>query len=216
MSLPAPDRTIVINLARRADRLADFRRSWEASGWAAVLGEPQVFVGVDGTAAVRPELPYSLTAGAYGCWASHLAVLQAAYDDGVQLLAVFEDDAVLPVDSAAYLATLLQRLPDEAIGLWLDAEMPGERNRLIGTSRGAVHLLHPPLRTHAYLMTRSLIEQLLPVVATIPAHIDRLYAYTPISGNVYAAVPSLAAQSSSPSDTLSNWAAAYGAQRSKR
>jgi hypothetical protein len=120
-------------------------------------------------------------------------------------LAVFEDDAIFPPDSSRWLRAVATGVPDYVEALWLDATVLGENNHVMRATIGTVRLEHPPMRTHAYVMTRPLMERMYPVVSKFPWHIDRLYATAQVAPVVYAAAPSLVAQSSSPSDTLSAW-----------
>lgn len=209
MAFPRPDRTVVINLERRPDRLERFRADWAASGWDTVLGSPTVTTGVDGSA--LSDVPRGVEPGVVGCWASHVEVLRSALADGVACLAVLEDDAVPAPGSARWLSVVMGGIPAGAEALWLDATYPGADNRALAGPLGAARMVRTPLRTHAYLMTRALIERMLPVVERVPAHIDRAYALAEVQPVVFAATPSLAAQSGSVSDTFSDWAAQLSA-----
>ncbi len=192
----APDRTVVINLERQPDRLTRFREDWEASGWTDLLGVPQVVAGVDDS-------------GHRGCWASHVAVLQRALEDGLDSILVFEDDAIPQPESLDWLTVVLGELPLEADGLWLDATNLGPDNWTGNGSRGTRRLRRPPLRTHGYLVRRPLLEQLVPLASAYPAHIDRIFHYAPLTGQVYAAVPSLVEQAGVAPQVLQEWRAAY-------
>lgn len=200
-----PDRTVVISLDRRPDRLSRFRLDWAASGWGAVLGTPQVVSAVDGRGVTGPGY---LSAAAYGCWASHVQVLTQALDDGLGSVLVFEDDAVPQPGSVNWLKVVLGNLPEHAGGLWLDARMLGPDNRFAHGSVGTRRLRRPPLRTHAYLLRRPLLERLVPVISARPAHIDRLFHYQELA-DLYAAVPSLVEQTDVDPTVRSAWRSAY-------
>jgi GR25 family glycosyltransferase involved in LPS biosynthesis len=206
--LSTPDLLVVINLEQRPDRLSRFRTDWATSGWEQVLGQPQVVVGVDPTTVQVPQL-LAARPGVYGCMASHLQVLSQALQDGVESIVVLEDDVLPQPDSAAWLSVVLANLPKDAGGLWFDATMLGAGNRAWPGSRGTCRLARPPMRTHAYLLRRPLLEELVPAISRRLGHIDHLFANTPLTLPVYAAVPSLAQQTGASSDTLSNWQALY-------
>jgi hypothetical protein len=83
------DRICIINLPERADRRASATRELQRQG-IAVDGDRVRFV--DG---IRPDGPAAFpSAGARGCYLSHLKVLRQARADGVQRLLVLEDDVM--------------------------------------------------------------------------------------------------------------------------
>jgi len=111
------DRVVVINLARRPDRL---QRFWSLLGqWP--FKTPQRVEAVDGAAVCVPG-GWDKGPGAWGCLLSHRAVLDSAIADNVSTLLVLEDDAY-PVKNFTSLATrFLQNVPDDWDGLMLGAE----------------------------------------------------------------------------------------------
>lgn len=83
-------KAVVINLARRPDRLALFMTRWERLGLDVEL---EVFEAVDGNEVPVPDY-WAENAGAYGCYVSHLRVLREATGP----VLVLEDDAVFADD----------------------------------------------------------------------------------------------------------------------
>ena len=111
-------RVVVINLARRPERLVRFSSRVQGN-WPFAL--PQRFEAVEGSNQVLPPT-WKKGAGAWGCLQSHRAVLDSAIADGVSSLLVMEDDA-FPVDDFAVLAEIfLSRVPDDWNCLMLGAE----------------------------------------------------------------------------------------------
>jgi hypothetical protein len=146
------DRVVVVNLARRPDRLSRF---WQQlSDWP--FKRPERFEAVDGLAVGVPA-GWKKGAGAWGCMLSHRAIVSAAIRDGVSALLVLEDDA-RPVANFSLLA-------EEFL-----ANVPGDWDCLM---LGAQHLLPPALvsrgvvrcgaanRTHAYAVRGPMMSTLL-------------------------------------------------------
>jgi hypothetical protein len=82
VSMSGKPATFVINLKHRTDRRIAMEKQLSKIGW-----DVQFF------SAVRPDDAAGFpSVGARGCFLSHLAVLKAARDDGVQQLTILEDD----------------------------------------------------------------------------------------------------------------------------
>lgn len=110
------DKAVVISLPRRPDRLAAFQARM-AAAWPGMGCE--VFRAVDGQREAMPE-GWGGTPGAWGCYRSHLAVIEQALEDGVCRLVVFEDDATFAPDFAERLADL--SIPTDCEQLYLGGE----------------------------------------------------------------------------------------------
>ncbi|HUB27727.1 MAG TPA: glycosyltransferase family 25 protein [Tepidisphaeraceae bacterium] len=111
------ERVVVISLARRPQRLAQFRRSFQ--GWP--FKTPELFQAVDGLSVPVPDYwPHG--PGAWGCMLSHRAVLASAITDRVSSLLVLEDDAILTPDFAKRAFGFLLNVPDNWDCLMLGAE----------------------------------------------------------------------------------------------
>lgn len=119
-----PARAVVINLARRPDRLQAFTPRWSALGLDIPL---DVYTGVD-------------TGGDEGCLRSHCAVLTAGY---AQPLLVLEDDALFAAEFTADLNP-----PKDWDLLWLGAfhRFPPQ------PVTGVWHRPVSTLATHAYIV----------------------------------------------------------------
>jgi Glycosyltransferase family 25 (LPS biosynthesis protein) len=111
------DRVVVINLARRPERMERFwknLRDWP-------FGSPQRFEAIDGLVTVPPP-GWDKGPGAWGCLLSHRAVLDAAIADGINSLLVLEDDAFVAPDFGGLVDQFLQRVPADWDCLMLGAE----------------------------------------------------------------------------------------------
>jgi GR25 family glycosyltransferase involved in LPS biosynthesis len=104
-------------MARTAERLGRLGIAYER--FAALPAPP----------GLRPREP-NRHAGAYGCAASHRAILQRTLDLGRERVLIFEDDVVLTDDAAAWLERIVPqlRLVDwDVFYLGLHLEVPGPR-----------------------------------------------------------------------------------------
>jgi hypothetical protein len=146
------DRVVVINLARRPERLARF---WQLLGqWP--FKTPQRFEAVDGEAVGVPP-GWDKGPGAWGCLVSHRSVLESAINDGVRSLLVLEDDAYPVANIASLSARFLESVPNDWDGLMFGAEflLPPQI-----ISPGVVRCVAAN-RSHAYAVRGPLMQVLL-------------------------------------------------------
>jgi len=193
------DRVVVISLARRHDRLAGFMARLP-SGWP--LGGPVHFPAIDGQED-RPPAWWKTTPGAWGCYRSHRAVIEAALAEGTESLLILEDDV-----------TFLRGFVERLAGL----EVPADCQMLY---LGGQHLSRPDPgppgfvrgrnvnRTHAYaVFGRQALETLQEHLRPDPAlwrsrhHVDHHYGILHRSKRiaVYAVSPWLCGQAEGTSD----------------
>lgn len=193
------DRVIVISLRHRQERLAAFWDRFTAA-WPGMACE--VFPAVDGQ---REALPtgWASPAGAWGCYRSHLAVIQQTLDDDVERLVVLEDDVTFVPDFADRLADL--SIPTDCEQLYLGGEhlrppQPGPPGFVRGVNVN---------RTHAYaVLGRDALEKLRDHLRWDPAtwgpkhHVDHRFGELHQAGgiNVYAVTPWLCGQAAGTSD----------------
>jgi hypothetical protein len=111
------DRVVVINLARRPERLEKF---WSLLGdWP--FKKPQRFEAIEGAGIPMPE-KWQAGVGAWGCQLSHRAVLERAVADGVKNILVLEDDAYPIVGFTALVEKFLKSVPADWDCLMLGAQ----------------------------------------------------------------------------------------------
>lgn len=135
------DRVVVVNLARRPDRLERFWKS--LADWP--FKKPERFEALNGEAVGTPA-DWDKGAGAWGCLLSHRAVLDSAINDGVNSLLVLEDDAIPVANFGALAGEFLRNVPEDWDGLMLGAEHLQEPEAIrLGVARCIASN-----RTHAY------------------------------------------------------------------
>lgn len=161
MSQHLVDEIHVINLQRRPERLQAFREREIAARtnpiWDECLPVIRRFEAHDGWDDLElPELWSSW--GAYGCWASHLAVLEGALSRGSTSVMVFEDDAELMPDFAERFHLLNSLVPQ-----WEALSLGGEHLRRPIPIHGALRC-RMVARTHAYAVRGAALMALVDVL----------------------------------------------------
>lgn len=193
------DRVVVVSLERRPERLLAFQGRLSAA-WPAVRCD--VFPAVDGEQEIMPK-GWAGTAGAWGCYRSHQAVIAQAIDDDVDRLLVFEDDATFVSDFAERLENL--SIPADCEQLYLGGEhlrppLPGPPGFVRGANVN---------RTHAYaVLGRRALLTLQQHLRWNPAtwgpkhHVDHRFGELHERGGivVYAVKPCLCGQEAGLSD----------------
>jgi len=186
------DRVVVMNLARRPDRLERFRDS--IVDWP--FKKPQVFEAVDGLAIGAPA-GWDKGPGAWGCLLSHLRIVSQAITDGVLSLLVLEDDA-FPVENFGSLASeFLHKVPQDWDCLMLGAHHLAKPKPL---APGVVRCVLSN-RAHAYAVRgrfKNVLKQ--SWEGTVNDHCDIVLASLMSYFNVYAPDPPLMGQDGGKSD----------------
>lgn len=186
------DRVVVINLARRFERWAQF--TGRLQNWP--FQAPQRFEAIDGFQTDVPS-EWDKGPGAWGCMLSHRAVLGSAIADGATSLLVLEDDAYPVPDFAARSADFLARVPPD----WDCLMFGGEHLRgPIPVASGIVRCMATN-RTHAFAIRGRMMPALLKCWQHYKTdHCDIILASLMRLFNVYAPDPFLIGQGAGFSD----------------
>lgn len=197
-----------INLKKRTDRWSDFNRNLLAiedfpffvERWEATDGH-----------LFEPPSWWNGSHGAFGCYLSHVRLIEHAINTGLSFLCVFEDDCIFCENFAGRLEVLLASLPDN----WEQVYLGGQH--LTGDISQINEFVVQPLnvnRTHAYILrgTNTLVKihnYLLSHRGSTQngCHIDYMFGEMHEQGllNVYAPFPPwLCGQAESQSDVNVN------------
>lgn len=110
------DRVVIINLARRPDRLEQIRVELAKHDWPFVA--PVVMNAIDGK---KIECPAGYTEGnhVWACFQSHRRAIEDAINDDCHSVLVLEDDAILCDDFAERSKQFMRDIPDDWEFAWL-------------------------------------------------------------------------------------------------
>lgn len=189
------DRVIVINLARRADRLSSFRARMQEIEWPFL--PPTVHRAIDGQAVPTP-VGWTMGGGTWGCLQSHRQILEQAIMDGIKTLLVLEDDAVMRSDFVARSAEFLAAVPCDWDQLMLGGQHISPPKQL---KPGLVQCTNCQ-RTHAYAIRGKMLRDLYSVwsSSSTVTHCDHVMGPFQRGYHVYAPDPFLFGQSRTVSD----------------
>lgn len=167
------ERAFVINLPFRADRLKSFREQFSKSK---LLPEIEYWPAIHGDTCVPPD-NWHAGAGAWGCYRSHLAVLEYCLNNRVGNYIVFEDDAQRRpgFDFEEHLARILADLPSDWQQLYLGGQL------MHAGSHPPVRItdnLYRPFnvnRTHCFMVGRAGMKSLYQHLCHLPfVHSDHI------------------------------------------
>jgi glycosyl transferase family 25 len=187
------DRVVVVNLARRPERMARFRETLGAD-WP--FASPQRFEAIDGSAVAVPA-EWQRGAGAWGCMLSHRQIVRSAIADDLDSILILEDDAVPVQRFGELVADFLSRVPAD----W-DCLMLGGQHlmRPASCAPGIVQCVSTS-RTHAFAIRRRMMPGLLKFWETVTDdHCDIVLAACMAHFKAYAPDPFLIGQNAGFSD----------------
>lgn len=167
-----------------------------------LIREPEVFTAINGSRFTPPEW-FKAGRGAWGCYRSHMTILERAISEGWPSVAIFEDDAIPRDNFAGMLKGYLDSLPSD----WEMAYLGGQHlHRDVAAPtrvNDQVVKAHNINRTHGYILRGDGIKKVWSFLMDYdswkkdPAHhIDHRYGVFHASGaiNVYAPMKWLVGQ----------------------
>lgn len=159
------DRTYLINLPHRVDRLRIAKAQFEKAG----IELPTIFPAIDakrlGVKGVKED-----NQGLIGCFLSHYFILQEAIINGWKRIAIFEDDVLLVPNFKDMLNTAMFEVPDKWELLYLGYyERSGEAKVQVSQN---ITIPKNTWGTHAYMVQNDGIKIMYDNLQTIRSHID--------------------------------------------
>jgi hypothetical protein len=131
------EKAFVINLLHHEDRLESFRK--ETASLPELNGFPEIEVwpAIHGDTCQPPEL-WKAGGGAWGCYKSHLNILEYCMNHHISSYIVFEDDARLAKDFIVTFQNVMNNLPEDWEQLYLGGDLMH-------------HFSHPPVKVNDYV-----------------------------------------------------------------
>lgn len=145
------EKAFVISLPFREDRLAPFR---EATSRFQSIPRIEVWPAIHGDTCQPPE-SWLAGAGAWGCYRSHMAILEHCLNNRIGSYVVFEDDAQFRPGFDVAFSALFGDLPDD----WQQVYLGGQllHTHAHPTVKINANVLRPynVNRTHAFIVSRA-------------------------------------------------------------
>lgn len=145
------ERTFVINLDIRRDRLEKFYASLPSDF---ILGQPERWQAIHGDSVKHPDW-WTAGNGAWGCYKSHLNILEYCLNNHIDSYTVFEDDAFFREDFNERMTTFFTHLPSN----WGMAYLGGQ---LLHVEKYTPEIINEYVyrpfnvnRTHAFMVNGS-------------------------------------------------------------
>lgn len=128
------EKVFVINLEFKTERLARFCKQFPRC-----LSDVVVWKAVHGDSTIVPSW-WSAGRGAYGCYRSHMAILEYCINEQVESYLVFEDDAIFVENFEEELSAFLNAVPEDWQQIYLGGQLFHE-------------IKNPPKRINKYCLT---------------------------------------------------------------
>lgn len=166
------DRTFVLTLARRADRLREFFNRVNAiADWP--FDVPQVRYGADGSKLIVPHwCGENMSAGSWGCTMSYARLIEDALSNGWDSVMVFEDDACFrtkrqvpgtetwePADFGEDVRTMMAAVPDDWDAIYFGCNLRTGRQKPPMAVNDLVMRPHRVTATHGFAMRKRFMER---------------------------------------------------------
>lgn len=143
------ERVYCVNLKRRPDRLARVRANMEEVRWP--FARPQFINAIDGKNVPHPSW-WGAGGGGWGCFRSHLRLIEECLNEGVESVLLLEDDALFPLDFTDRVTEFLAAVPDDWGMLYLGGQHLRVNARPPRVVVPGVYQPYNVNRTHAFAL----------------------------------------------------------------
>lgn len=165
--MPVVERAFVISLPFRRDRIESFLS--QVSGLAC-LPDVDVWPAIHGDTC-QPPPNWTAGNGAWGCYRSHLAVLEYCLNNRISSYMVFEDDAQIRLKQFdQYVSAAFEELPDDWEQLYLGGQLVHEHSHPPFKISERLHRPFNVNRTHCFAVSRAGMLPIYQHICNLPYH----------------------------------------------
>jgi hypothetical protein len=166
------ERAFVISLPFRDDRLNNFFRQTKSI---TSLPEVEVWPAIHGDTCCPPD-SWTAGNGAWGCYKSHLNILEYCLNNGISSYIVFEDDAQFKHDFEDKYSTFMKEVPSDWQQIYLGGDLQHWQTHPPIKVSDNVYRPYNVNRTHCFLVSRSGMLPIYQHISDLPfraeEHID--------------------------------------------
>jgi hypothetical protein len=197
-------KVFVINLPFKHDRLENLRGALPRC-----LSQFEIWPAVHGDSIRHPDW-WKAGAGAWGCYRSHLQILEKCYQEKLDSYLVLEDDAIFRPDFEELFLQFMRELPADWEQIYLGGQLLHEQQHPPQKISAHVYIPYNVNRTHALAVSRRGYEKVYKHLNATPfansEHIDHHWGRLHESGKLKLYCPGkwLVGQDGGPSNISGN------------
>ena len=160
------EKSFVINLKIRPDRLESFMESYPENQH---IPQPDVWDAIHGDTCVAPD-NWNAGNGAWGCYKTHVNILEHCMNNGIGSYVVFEDDAVFPDNFCSQLDKFSNSLPEDWDQIYLGGQLIHEGSHPPIKVNDEVYRPFNVNRTHCFGVSRKGMLPIYRHISNLPFH----------------------------------------------
>jgi len=157
-------KVFVINLPFKKDRLDRIGKCMPKS-----LGSYQVWPAIHGDSITPPRNWHSGN-GAWGCYRSHMQILEHCMANGIESYLVLEDDAIFSNDFCKVLSDTMRDIPDDWCQLYLGGQLLHELKNPPKKVTQSVYVPYNVNRTHCFALHQRGYQRVYDHLFELPFH----------------------------------------------
>ncbi len=161
-----PTHYFVINLRHRPERYAEFQNKIQAYPFANLI---QRFEAISGDVC-NPPVNWIAGNGAWGCYKSHLNILESCLNNRVGSYCVFEDDAQFKPNFLEVFEKTFNELPEDWDQVYFGGQLLHTNSRPPIKVSQNVYRVYNVNRTHCFAVSRKGMQKIYQHISNLPFH----------------------------------------------